>query len=134
MVLHDSVPLSRTVRDISFTLRHLINLNKNGARAVAEEKQEHLGADLKDVKKMKYAELGLKTTKEKNTTRNDKYLKAINTKKGEEFRVVQEVVILWVMTLNYEKINFHWNTHLSLQVVLVWYQALFQQQVQKIHC
>lgn len=32
--------------------------------------------------------------KKKNTTRNDKYLKAINTKKGEEFWVVQEVVNL----------------------------------------
>lgn len=95
MVLRDSVPLSRTLRDISFTLRHLINLNKNGAKAVAEEKQEHPRADLKEeVKKMKYTDLGLKTTKEKNTTRNDKYLKAINTKKGEEFWVVQEVVNL----------------------------------------
>lgn len=95
MVLQDSVPLSRTPRDISFTLRHLINLNKNGAKAVAEEKQEHPGADLKeDVKKMKYEDLGSKTMKKKNTTRNDKYLKAINTKKGEEFWVVQEVVNL----------------------------------------
>lgn len=67
---------------------------KNGPKAVAEEKQEHPGADLKDVKKMKYADLGSKTTKKKNTTRNDKYLKAINTKKGEEFWVVQEVVNL----------------------------------------
>lgn len=77
-------------------MRHLINLYKNGAKAVAEEKQEHLGADSKeDVKKVKYADLGLKTTqKKKNTTRNDKYLKAINTKKGEEFCVVQEVVNL----------------------------------------
>lgn len=87
-------PLSRTLRDISFTLRYLINLNKNGAKAVAEEKQEHPGADLKDVRKMKYTDLGSKTTKKKNTTRNDNYLKAINTKKGEEFWVVQEVVNL----------------------------------------
>lgn len=95
MVLQDSVPISRALRDISFTLRHLINLNKNGAKAAAEEKQEHPGADLKeDFKKMKYADLGSKTMKRKNTTRNDKYLKAINTKKGEEFRVVQEVVNL----------------------------------------
>lgn len=30
----------------------------------------------------------------KNTTRNDKYLKATNTKKGEEFGVVQEAANL----------------------------------------
>lgn len=88
MILQDSAPVSRTLRDISFTWRHLINLNKNGAEAVAEEKQEHPGADLKVVKKMKYTDLGWKTTKKKNTTRNDKHLKAINTKKGEEFWVV----------------------------------------------
>lgn len=95
--------LSRTLRDISFTLRHLINLNKNAAKAVAEEKQEHPEADLKDVKKMKSTDLGSKTTKKKNTTRNDKHLKVLNTKKGEEFWVVQEAVNLWVMALNYER-------------------------------
>lgn len=90
-----TMSLSRTPRDISFTLRHLINLNKNGAKAVAEEKQEHPGAVLKeDVKKMKSTDFGLKTTKKKNTTRNDKYLKVLNTKKGEEFWVVQEAVNL----------------------------------------
>lgn len=47
---------------------------------------------------MKYTDLGSETMKE-NITRNDKYLKAINTKKGEELGVVQEVVNLQVMTL-----------------------------------
>lgn len=68
----------------------LINSNKNGAKAVAEEKQEHPRADLKgDVKENEiffhFPDLGWKTTKRKNTTSNDKHLKAINTKKGEEF-------------------------------------------------
>lgn len=43
---------------------------------------------------MKYPDLGSETMKKKHITRNDKYLKEINTKKGEEFGVVQEVVNL----------------------------------------
>lgn len=73
---------------------------------------------------MKYTDLGSETVKE-NITRNDKYLKAINTKKGEELGVVQEVVNLRVMTLIKKKINLHRNINLSLQVVLVCYQAFF---------
>lgn len=40
---------------------------------------------------MKHTDLGSETIKKNNITRNDKYLKAINTKKGEEFWVMQEV-------------------------------------------
>lgn len=43
---------------------------------------------------MKYTDLGSETMKKKNITRNDKYLQAVNTKKGEKFWVVQEVVNL----------------------------------------
>lgn len=56
---------------------------------------------------MKYTDLGSETMKKENITRNDKYLKAINTKKGEELWVVQEVVNLRVMTLILKKINLH---------------------------
>jgi len=50
--------------------------------------------------KIKHTDFGSETIRKENATRKDKYLKAINTKKGEEFWFVQEVVNLGVTTLN----------------------------------